>query len=866
MDEQYNVIKNFISEWVTEYGDHSAIDSVIKYINLLNSMNIDLSEFKSCDGYIDMHIHSKYSDGEFTTDELLFGACFLGLRAISITDHLSLRAYQNNEKYKKIDLLFYPGTEIITELKGRKYHILAYGESLLSETFSNELIRLQNKWNLRFYDMIEKLNQMYGFNIEPLILNKYKRNETLDIDDLLNMMIKEHYCNDDKKNILKRFFDNKKEGQSSVYINSSNRNRYLPNTFDVISLVKRHQGYPVLAHCKIDKSNVIDIENMVVKGLYGIELYHPNLTPNDRKDIFSFGIKYNLMFFGGSDFHGSKKDNKLGIGILNNRLNIPFALFAKSVLNIEQVIISLGKLEAENLTLKEKIALLIKPGYDLISFDRYSMEAMREKKSYYSKINKDIVKNDKNLIDFVKRSINANSHPIVININQEGGRLNTIDWEPTQLFNGNYVWGKIYQSGYVKEAFMLLAQELAALGVTWNFAPVCDILMTENSSLGTRSFGDNEDVVKESIKNFIMLSQKNGVAATAKHFPGVGSTNVDVHTGIPIINKVDKSHLNIFIAAIDAGVEAIMISNLIVSELDINTPSFMSYNIVTNLLRKKLKYNGIIVTDNITMPIIKEYYPNIEEVAVNSFLAGVDIILFDPDFSQESYGKKLPKEKVNEFISTREKIFDAIYQAVLSGRISEERLNESVERIIHFYNKYGVYDSNEISIRKLHKIREKSKKNISLIAIEGTYIEYNHNILPLNIDLLGHDVLFVIYDIPFGYRADSEWKLRISFKDLIGYHYSMINEVHINSAEQLKNNELSKYKIVVFVTYYSNLYIEQINIINKVKRNDKKIVIISTGDNREFSNIKNLGIDAYISANNRHPATMLEAFHLLCKA
>ncbi|SHL19759.1 beta-glucosidase [Anaerocolumna jejuensis DSM 15929] len=867
MDEQRNDIENFINEWISDYECNCSLvnHGSEKYVTLLNNMMIDLRDFKSCDGFIDMHIHSKYSDGEFNTDNLVFGAYFLGLRAISITDHLSFKAYQNIEKYNNLDLLIYPGTEIITELCGQKYHVLAYGESLLSEEFNRELQKLQYNWNLRFYHMIDKLNQMFGFKIDSSKLEKYIRNETFDVDDLLNMLIQEGYCNEDKNTILDSYFDNKTESKSSVYINSANNNKYLPNTLDLISLIKKYQGYPVLAHCKINNRNVNDIKSMITNGLYGIELYHPYLTINDRKKIFTFGIKHGLKFWGGSDYHGNKKENKLGIGSCENRLNIPFALYAKSVLKIEQVIISLGKIKIKNLSLIEKIALIMKPGYDLISFDSYSIKAMKEKNTYYSKINKDIVSNEEELINYTKCCINANCHPIVININQEGGRLNTIDWKADYLFNGNYVWGKIYKSEQVKVAFKLLAQELAALGITWNFAPVCDVLMTDNSSLGVRCFSDSEEAVEASIINFIMISQKNGVAATAKHFPGIGCTSVDVHTGIPIIKNIDKSHLNVFMAAINAGVESIMIANLIVSDLDKNTPAFMSYNIVTNLLRNELKYKGIIVTDNITMPIIKEHYPKIQEVAVNSFLAGADIILYDPDFSQESYGKKSPEEKIEDFVNIRERVFNALYQAVISGRISEERLNESVERIINFYNKYGIYNSDDLNVEKLEKIREKSKKNISVIAKSATNVTYNHNIIPINKKFLNHDVLFVVYDIPFGYRADSEWKQKIDFHNLIGNHYGTINEVHVSSKEQLNEKILTEYQIVVFVTYYSNFYVEQINILKKIINNKSKIIIIGTGDESELSMIKDLGVDAYISANNRHPSTMLEAFRLICR-
>ena len=164
----------------------------------------------------------------------------------------------------------------------------------------------------------------------------------------------------------------------------------------------------------------------------------------------------------------------------------------------------------------------------------------------------------------------------------------------------------------------------------------------------------------------LKVSIDGGVIATAKHFPGHGNTRVDSHNDLPVIsgskNYLFENELNPFIELIENGVQAIMIGHLNVPAFDTkkDLPASLSYNIVTKLLKEKLGFEGLIITDALDMKAVTNYFSD-GEACVQAFKAGNDILLMPPDI----------KEGIT-----------AIYDAVKSGEISESRLNESVRKIL----------------------------------------------------------------------------------------------------------------------------------------------------------------------------------------
>ena len=212
-----------------------------------------------------------------------------------------------------------------------------------------------------------------------------------------------------------------------------------------------------------------------------------------------------------------------------------------------------------------------------------------------------------------------------------------------------------------------VAVEARAAGVHWLFAPDADVNNNpENPIINTRSFGEDPQQVAEYVSEYVRGIEENGALATAKHFPGHGNVTVDSHLALASVpgtrDELDATELVPFRAAIEAGVGSIMPGHLQVSafETAANTPATLSHKILTDLLRKEMKFRGLLVTDAMDMNGVASLYgPG--EAAVRAVQAGEDVLLMPPE----------PDAAIA-----------AIERAVASGKISEARIDESVLRIL----------------------------------------------------------------------------------------------------------------------------------------------------------------------------------------
>ena len=233
----------------------------------------------------------------------------------------------------------------------------------------------------------------------------------------------------------------------------------------------------------------------------------------------------------------------------------------------------------------------------------------------------------------------------------------------------------------------IAALEARAAGVQWVFAPVADVNSNpDNPIINTRSFGEDPQRVAEFVAAFVRGVEENGALATAKHFPGHGDTATDSHIDLPIVRadrkRLESEELVPFRAAIAAGVSSVMTGHLSVPvyEPDPNVPATLSHNILTGLLRKQLGFKGLVVTDAMSMGGITVRYPP-GEAAVRAFLAGSDAVLMPP----------VPNAA-----------FEALRDAVRTGRISKARLDESVTRLLSAKARLGLYKSKLVDLNALN--------------------------------------------------------------------------------------------------------------------------------------------------------------------
>ncbi|MFI8320897.1 glycoside hydrolase family 3 protein [Streptomyces sp. NPDC085529] len=264
--------------------------------------------------------------------------------------------------------------------------------------------------------------------------------------------------------------------------------------------------------------------------------------------------------------------------------------------------------------------------------------------------------------------------PVLISTDQEHGIVCRVG-EPATLLPGAMALGAGGSPADTRKAARIAGAELAALGIRQNYAPVADVNVNPaNPVIGVRSLGSDPGAVSGLVAAQIRGYQAAGVAATAKHFPGHGDTAVDSHYGLPVITHTRAQWAELdappFRAAIAAGIDAIMTAHLVVPALDPSEdPATLSYPILTGVLREQLGYDGVVVTDALDMQGVRTKYGD-DRVPVLALKAGVDQLLNPPKLDVA---------------------WNAVLKAVRDGELTEQRIEESVLRILRLKARRGLF-------------------------------------------------------------------------------------------------------------------------------------------------------------------------------
>ncbi|MEC1260349.1 glycoside hydrolase family 3 N-terminal domain-containing protein [Bacillus swezeyi] len=285
--------------------------------------------------------------------------------------------------------------------------------------------------------------------------------------------------------------------------------------------------------------------------------------------------------------------------------------------------------------------------------------------------------------------------PLFITIDQEGGIVTRLE-SGTNL-PGNMAIGASKSSKNAYRSGKIIGKELAALGINVNFSPVLDVNNNPNNPvIGVRSYSSKPELAgKLGIKTMKGL-QDERIIATAKHFPGHGDTAVDSHYGLPLVPHDEKRLRSVELApfqkAIDAGIDMIMTAHVQFPAFDDTTykskkdgedimvPATLSKKVMTDLLRKDLGFDGVVVTDALNMKAISDNFGQ-EEAVVMAVKAGVDIALMPAQVTSLETEKNLTG------------VFEALLKAVRQGDIPIEQINQSVERILTLKMKRGILDN-----------------------------------------------------------------------------------------------------------------------------------------------------------------------------
>lgn len=411
--------------------------------------------------------------------------------------------------------------------------------------------------------------------------------------------------------------------------------------------------------------------------------------------------------------------------------------------------------------------------------------------------------------------------PLLIASDLERGLGNQIDG--TTLFPPLMSLGAAGSDELAYLMGKITAIEARAIGIHMTYAPVVDVnINPENPIINTRSFGEDPEQVSRLAAEFIKGCQQNGLMATAKHFPGHGDTDLDSHSVLPTIGgdlkRLEKVELYPFKKAIEAGVQAIMTAHLRLPALDPtpDLPATLSQPILTGLLRNKLGFKGIIVTDAMNMGGITTLYSPVE-AAVKAVEAGVDMILLPPE----------PKE-----------VIEALACAVRSGQISEARIDVSVKRILEAKARLGLLRNKLVKVKTLcEKLASKEHLQQAAKTFESsmTLVKNEEMALPLS----GQDQKIAVFSLssdPGGYFAGrtfaQEFEKRCP-ESIIFYADAFTGQEFIQEAV-----EKARDADVILFALFSRLYawkgtvgldLKHIRLINESIALQKPVVVISFG-------------------------------------
>jgi beta-N-acetylhexosaminidase len=262
----------------------------------------------------------------------------------------------------------------------------------------------------------------------------------------------------------------------------------------------------------------------------------------------------------------------------------------------------------------------------------------------------------------------AGAQRLFIAIDHEGGSVIRVARGLTVLPGAMALAATPDPVASVERASRIAALELRAAGVTWDLAPVCDVNdEPRNAILLNRSFGSDPRRVGELASAWIRGHAAQGVLSCAKHFPGHGSTSVDPHTGLPDLAhdraRLERIELVPFKAAIAAGAPTVMTAHIVMKAIDPQQPATLSASVLDGILRRELRFEGLVVTDDLEMDALKTF-GSVADVAVRSIAAGADHALFRFDEEAQKAGHQ------------------KLVEALASGRIPIGRLEASVRRVL----------------------------------------------------------------------------------------------------------------------------------------------------------------------------------------
>jgi len=515
-------------------------------------------------------------------------------------------------------------------------------------------------------------------------------------------------------------------------------------------------------------------------------------------------------------------------------------------------------MDISKLTLREKIGQLMMFGFDGITPSKEIVELIKE---YHVggiilfKRNIGTAKEVLKLTNELQRMAKEANHklPLLISTDQENGIVSRLGLDTT-TFPGNMLLGATYDTDETYKVAKATAEELRALGINMNLAPVLDVNNNPNNPVvGVRSFGEAPvDVANHGVAS--LKGHFNArVIPTIKHFPGHGDTEVDSHLDLPVIShileRLEELELVPFKKAIAAGAEVVMIAHVYFPgiEGDLNIPATISKKVITELLRGKLGYTKVVVTDCLEMKPITEGIGTVE-AALLALQAGADLIMI-------SHSYDLQKRTIGRIV-----------KAVMTGELSEETINKAVERIIELKSRYlGWENILEQNIEALNQVGREEHRNLAMdVYRKGVTLIKNDGLLPL--DSRNKRILVIYPENKIYTLVEELSSIDDKLKSAISSFKNVLNTYQINDyPEEAEINRLIdlsvSYEIVIFATINLKQKVEQIALINKLVDLKRKVIVISLRTPYDYALIPD--VNAFIVTYEHSLPAINTAFEII---
>ncbi|MBF6510964.1 glycoside hydrolase family 3 C-terminal domain-containing protein [Nocardia farcinica] len=427
--------------------------------------------------------------------------------------------------------------------------------------------------------------------------------------------------------------------------------------------------------------------------------------------------------------------------------------------------------------------------------------------------------------------------PLLISTDQEQGQVTRIH-EPATQFPGNMALGAGRSPEDAERAAAITGQELRAMGLNQNFAPSGDVNVNPaNPVIGVRSFSSDPALAAQLTAAQIRGYEDSAgpgetVSASVKHFPGHGDTNQDSHTALPVIEHDRQQWEQLdappFKDAIAAGTDAVMSAHIVVPKLDDSgEPSTLSPKVLTGMLREELGFKGVIITDSLQMEGVRQKHPD-AEIPVLALKAGADMLLMPNDLQVA---------------------IDGVLNAVRSGELSEQRIDQSVERVLALKSGRGVLANPFVDVSKVDQIVGSAEHlgEAQAITDRTTTLLRNDGVLPLKppakmfVTGAGDDATAALAE-RIGARGPQTSALATGLKPT--------KEQIDQAVEQAKQNDVT---VVLTSAAWSEANAGQLDLVRALQQTGKPVVAVATRDPYDAAHVD---LPAWVATYSDKPVAM----------